>query len=53
MIAFSGRDNSILDNYFAYNPNFTGGVNVGSVTVNGQAAIVTVPGPGGGTPAPG
>ncbi len=45
---FSGQNNSVLDDYFAYNPSFSGGVNVGAVCMNGQTDIVTTPGQGGG-----
>lgn len=31
---FSGKDNSILESYFAYSPDFHGGVNVGSGDIN-------------------
>ena len=48
--AFSGLDGSLLANFFAYDPGFTGGLRVGAVDANGdgRADIVTGPGPGGG-----
>ena len=47
---FSGKDDSLLDNFFAYDPGFRGGVRVaaGDVSGNGFADILTAPGPGGG-----
>jgi hypothetical protein len=47
---FSGRDGSVLANFFAYSPDFRGGVHVaaGDVEGTGLADIVTGPGAGGG-----
>ncbi len=47
---FSGKDGLLLQNFFAYEPEFTGGVYVGCADVNGdgRADIVTGAGPGGG-----
>jgi hypothetical protein len=47
---FSGADNAQLDSFFAFDPTFTGGVQVSSVDFNGdgQADLVTGAGPGGG-----
>ncbi|QGJ71390.1 Hypothetical protein PBC10988_30950 [Planctomycetales bacterium 10988] len=47
---FSSADGSLLHNFFAYDPSFTGGVRVASVDLNedGIFDILTVPGPGGG-----
>jgi uncharacterized protein (TIGR03118 family) len=47
---FSGKDNSVVLNFFAYNPAFVGGVRVaaGDVDVDGKAEIITGPGAGGG-----
>jgi hypothetical protein len=47
---FSGKDGSLLDSFFAYTPQFTGGVRVAVADVNadGHADIVTGAGPGGG-----
>ena len=46
---FSGADLSMLYSFFAYAPQFTGGVRVaaGDVDGDGRADIVTAPGPGG------
>ncbi|HXD87583.1 MAG TPA: choice-of-anchor Q domain-containing protein, partial [Urbifossiella sp.] len=48
---FSGKDGSVLADFFAYDPSFRGGVSVaaGDVTGDGTADIVTGPGPGGGS----
>ena len=45
---FSGADLSVLQNFFAYDPAFAGGVRVGVVEMGGRGDIVTGPGPGGG-----
>ncbi len=47
---FSGRDGSVLMDFFAYNINFTGGVRVAAGDVNGDgfSDIITGAGPGGG-----
>jgi hypothetical protein len=47
--AFSGEDGAELFGFFAYDPGFTGGVVVstGDVDFDGQADIITAPGPGG------
>jgi hypothetical protein len=47
---FSGKDGSMLQNFFAFSPGFTGGVRVaaGDITGAGHADIITTPGPGGG-----
>ena len=47
---FSGRDGTPLLNFFAYDPAFTGGVNVaaGDLTGDGVADVVTGSGAGGG-----
>jgi hypothetical protein len=47
---FSGKDGSLLDSFYAYNPLFSGGVRVaaGDVNGDGHADIVTAAGPGGG-----
>src|SRR5205807_3471103 len=47
---FSGRDATPLASYFAYNPNFTGGVRVaaGDVTGDGRAEVISGAGSGGG-----
>ncbi|HEY3788430.1 MAG TPA: VCBS repeat-containing protein, partial [Urbifossiella sp.] len=48
---FSGKDGSILADFFAYDPNFRGGVTVavGDVTGDGVLDIITGPGVGGGS----
>ncbi|QGJ71280.1 Hypothetical protein PBC10988_29840 [Planctomycetales bacterium 10988] len=48
--AFDATDFSLLQDFFAYNPAFTGGVRVGSADINrdGFADIITTTGPGGG-----
>jgi hypothetical protein len=47
---FSGADGSVLQSFFAYDPNFSGGVNVGVLgsCMGGVAAVLTGAGPGGG-----
>jgi hypothetical protein len=47
---FSGKDGSVLRDFFAYAPTFTGGVRVaaGDVDGDGHADVVTGAGPGGG-----
>ncbi|QGJ70709.1 Hypothetical protein PBC10988_24070 [Planctomycetales bacterium 10988] len=47
---FNSLDASLLQNFYAYDPSFTGGVRVGSVDINGDdfADILTVPGSPGG-----
>jgi hypothetical protein len=46
---FDGRTGALLGSFFAYDPTFTGGVNVavGDVTGDGKPDIVTAPGAGG------
>jgi hypothetical protein len=48
--AFSGATGAMLENFFAYSPQFTGGVNVaaGDVNGDGQTDIITGAGPTGG-----
>jgi hypothetical protein len=48
--AFSGFDGSVLASFFAYDPDFTGGVSVSSLDLNGDDRddFVTGAGPGGG-----
>jgi hypothetical protein len=48
--AFSGNGLGLLQNFFAYNSTFTGGVNVAAGDVNGDGIpdIITGAGPGGG-----
>jgi hypothetical protein len=50
VIVFSGADYSVLQNFFAFNPTFAGGVRVGAnfPGTTGRAAILTGAGPGGG-----
>jgi hypothetical protein len=50
VLVFSGRDGSVLRDFFAYTPGFSGGVRVGAGDVNGDgfADIITSPGAGGG-----
>ncbi|MFN4259069.1 MAG: FG-GAP-like repeat-containing protein [Gemmataceae bacterium] len=47
---FSGKDGTLLMNFFAYHPTFTGGVRVaaGDLDGDGKADIITGAGPGGG-----
>jgi hypothetical protein len=47
---FSGADGHLVNAFFAYDPNFHGGVRVaaGDVTGSGRAEIITAPGAGGG-----
>ena len=47
---FSGLDGSLIFQYFAYNPGFTGGVQValGDINRDGHADLITGAGPGGG-----
>ncbi|QGJ70078.1 Hypothetical protein PBC10988_17670 [Planctomycetales bacterium 10988] len=47
---FSSDDASLLQNFYAYDPSFVGGVRVGAADINqdGYADILTVPGPSGG-----
>ncbi len=48
--AYSGKDGSILFDFFAFDPNFRGGVRVaaGDVNQNGTPDIIAAAGPGGG-----
>jgi hypothetical protein len=47
---WSGRDGTLLQSFFAYDPRFTGGVRVAAADVNkdGYADVITGAGPGGG-----
>jgi hypothetical protein len=45
---FDGSTLALLDNFFAFDPSFTGGVRVAGVNVNGQAKIIAGAGPSGG-----
>jgi hypothetical protein len=47
---FSGKDGTVLQSFFAYDPRFLGGVRVaaGDVDGDGHADIITAPGAGGG-----
>jgi hypothetical protein len=48
---FSGKDNSVLQSFYGQAQPFTGGVRVGFIAAfgsNGQSAILTAAGPGGG-----
>ena len=47
---YSGKTGNLIEQFFAYSPNFTGGVNVavGDVTGSGTPEIVTGAGAGGG-----
>ena len=49
--AFSGKDGTIIADFFAYDPSFRGGVTVAVGDVNGDGVhdIITGPGPGGGS----
>src|SRR5207237_660895 len=46
---FSGQNGALIDNFFAYDPNFTGGValELGDFNLDGFADILTGQGPGG------
>src|SRR5207302_1478464 len=48
--AFSGTTGAMLSSFFAYDPNFHGGVSVaaGDISGDGRAEIITGAGPGGG-----
>lgn len=50
VVAYSGKDNTLLASFFAYDPLFTGGVRVASGNVSGfgNADIICGPGFGGG-----
>ncbi|QGJ71362.1 Hypothetical protein PBC10988_30670 [Planctomycetales bacterium 10988] len=47
---FSGEDGSLLEDFYAYDPAFTGGVRIasGDLDGDGNAEIITGPGSGGG-----
>ena len=47
---FSGKDGSVLKDFFAYDPTFRGGVNVAAADIDGDGRtdILTGTGPGGG-----
>ena len=49
--AFNGVDGSVMANFFAFDPNFRGGVNVAVGDVNGDGAmdIIAAPGSAGST----
>jgi hypothetical protein len=49
--AFSGKDGAVLANYFAFDPNYRGGVNVtaGDVFGDGNVVILAAPAAAGGT----
>jgi hypothetical protein len=49
---FNGKDFSLLESFYAYDPSFTGGVRVGAVDANsdGRAEVVAAPGPGAALP---
>src|SRR5581483_3611532 len=46
VLAFDADNNNVLFNFFAYDPNFTGGVRVAAGDVNGDGVpdIITSPG---------
>jgi hypothetical protein len=50
VVVYSGNDLAILQNFFAFDPAFTGGVRVGYFVLSktGQPALLTGAGPGGG-----
>jgi len=50
VMVFSGKDSSVLKDFFSYAPTFTGSVNVASADVNGdgKSDIITGAGAGGG-----
>ncbi len=45
---FDGRDGSLLREFFAFDPQFTGGVNLAAGSVGGDTLLVAAAGPGGG-----